>query len=568
MANITRCKVSMYRAGTGDCFLLQFTYRNSVKFKMLIDAGSWNISGDYLDHFVTDLKERTEGKIDLLVVTHEHTDHVLMFERSKEIFKTFEIKECWMGWTEKEGDPKVEQWKKKYGEKKKALWESANKINKIVEDEDFKNAFKGARAYKDMLDSRLQFSSVLSGFAELHANALGVDKVYKGSLGGMEVVKKDLNIGKFRYFEQGAIEEIDELPGIRFYVLGPPNLYDEVKEESGGEDESYDHNKDLDEGELFSIAVNTDSSKLIPEHLLAFDRAYFADVDLEEEEKETIQNITNTSYEAWNDIKGLRKIVKLDISQDSRKLNPEKLLLDSPKISDINHSNYYHYKLKGEDWRNIDHDWLFSSGGLALRMNSLTNNLSLALAIEFVDSGRVMLFPGDAEFGSWQSWHKINWKVDRKEGEKHLTEDLLNRTVFYKVAHHLSHNGTAKSLGLDMMTHRDLTAMATLDYNVISKGWMSTMPNRAIVKDLLDKTDGRLIILNEEGLSYDFDGNITMSDKIKEARQQMSKTAREEFEKSVYDEGTKKDITYDRGGEEITETQKVLYYEYEVVGRK
>ena len=52
----------------------------------------------------------------------------------------------------------------------------------------------------------------------------------------------------------------------------------------------------------------------------------------------------------------------------------------------------------------------------------------------------------------------------------------------------LSHNGTAKSVGLDMMTSSDLVAMATLDYSVISSTWKSIMPNRMIVKQLLEKT--------------------------------------------------------------------------------
>ena len=190
-----------------------------------------------------------------------------------------------------------------------------------------------------------------------------------------------------------------------------------------------------------------------------------------------------------------------------------------------------------EAWRRIDHDWLFASGYLALRMNSLTNNLSLALAFEFEESGRIALFPGDAEFGSWESWHNIKWG---KKGLKAFnsndaltTEDLLNRTVLYKVAHHLSHNGTAKRLGLDMMTHRDLAAIATLDYSVISNGWKSTMPNRLIVKQLLAQAKGRLIVMNEDDLFFDLDGSVLLSDKIKEYRKLMSDTERAAFESAL-----------------------------------
>ena len=126
-------------------------------------------------------------------------------------------------------------------------------------------------------------------------------------------------------------------------------------------------------------------------------------------------------------------------------------------------------------------------------MNSLTNNLSLVLAIQFEESGKVMLFPGDAELGSWESWHDIEWN-DSLPGEDVATEELLNNTVFYKVAHHVSHNGTAQSIGLEMMEHPDLIAMATLNYDVISNGWKTTMPNRAIVKELLERTKGRTIV--------------------------------------------------------------------------
>ena len=159
----------------------------------------------------------------------------------------------------------------------------------------------------------------------------------------------------------------------------------------------------------------------------------------------------------------------------------------------------------------------------------MTNNLSLALAIEFEDSGRVMLFPGDAEYGSWASWHKINWTEPSRTPGKHLTEDLLNRTVFYKVAHHLSHNGTAQRLGLEMMKDPDLAAMATLDYSVISSGWTTTMPNRAILAELLTRTKGRLMVMNEKDLFFDRENQIPLAGRIKSARSQMSTKIKTDF---------------------------------------
>jgi hypothetical protein len=188
-------------------------------------------------------------------------------------------------------------------------------------------------------------------------------------------------------------------------------------------------------------------------------------------------------------------------------------------------------------WRRIDHDWLSSAGSLALRLNTGLNNLSLVLAIEFVESGRVMLFPGDAEYGSWDSWHKIAWK-EKGRGKnpdgsfEHLTEDLLNRTVFYKVAHHLSHNGTARRKGLDMMTDKDLAAMATLDYGVISSSWTGTMPNQGLLDDLLTKTRGRLMIMRTDKLFFDARKKVRLEPKIEKAREEMSPAELNAFNKA------------------------------------
>jgi hypothetical protein len=152
------------------------------------------------------------------------------------------------------------------------------------------------------------------------------------------------------------------------------------------------------------------------------------------------------------------------------------------------------------------------------------------LAIEFVDSGKVLLFPGDAEFGSWKSWHKLDWE-SKVPGL--TTEKLLNRVVFYKVAHHLSHNGTARSIGLDMMTSPDLVAMATLDYDVIPEGWMSTMPNVAILKDLLAKTKGRTLIMNTTGVLFDRANDVPLEPKLKEYRKRLNAEEKAAFEKGL-----------------------------------
>ena len=116
------------------------------------------------------------------------------------------------------------------------------------------------------------------------------------------------------------------------------------------------------------------------------------------------------------------------------------------------------------------------------------------------------------------------------------TESLLNNTVFYKVAHHVSHNGTAQRLGLEMMNHPDLVAMAPLNYDVIAPGWKNTMPNRAIMKLLLERTRGRTIVQNTKGLFYDPDNETPLTEKIEEFQEFLTQEEFDDFHSSLIDD--------------------------------
>jgi len=102
---ITKIKIRMYRGGTGDFFILQFKRANAVKFKMMIDCGCISGSKEFFKPRVDDLKTYTGGVIDLLVVTHEHADHINGFEKAADIFKDITIKKVWFAWTEDDDDP-------------------------------------------------------------------------------------------------------------------------------------------------------------------------------------------------------------------------------------------------------------------------------------------------------------------------------------------------------------------------------------------------------------------------------------------------------------------------------
>jgi hypothetical protein len=153
-------------------------------------------------------------------------------------------------------------------------------------------------------------------------------------------------------------------------------------------------------------------------------------------------------------------------------------------------------------WRRIEDDWLGGAGRLALQLDSDTNNTSLALAFELVESGRVLLFPGDAQVGNWLSWDPLTWTLTSGgESRTVSSHDLLASTVLYKVGHHGSHNATPREKGLELMTHRELVAMIPVNRQTARKmGW--NMPFPTLFRRLDAKTRGRILDL-ELGVGRD-----------------------------------------------------------------
>ena len=152
-----------------------------------------------------------------------------------------------------------------------------------------------------------------------------------------------------------------------------------------------------------------------------------------------------------------------------------------------------------QSWRRIDSEWLQSAGQIALQLDSDTNNTSLALAIELVESGRVLLFPADAQVGNWLSWKDLRWTVRNAAGERvEVTgPDLLKRTVLYKVGHHGSHNATLREFGLELMTSDELVAMLPVSRKMaLKKGWKK-MPFEPLMNRLSEKTNGRILRVDD-----------------------------------------------------------------------
>jgi hypothetical protein len=139
----------------------------------------------------------------------------------------------------------------------------------------------------------------------------------------------------------------------------------------------------------------------------------------------------------------------------------------------------------GADWRRIDGEWLGSATELALALQSYTNNTSLVLALELGELGKgdVLLFAADAQVGNWESWQ--TWAY--QSGDMKVTgPDLLERTIFYKVGHHGSHNATLKEHGVEQMVNLQAAIIPVDEKEAKKKRW-GRMPLPDLIAALENK---------------------------------------------------------------------------------
>jgi beta-lactamase superfamily II metal-dependent hydrolase len=88
-----------------------------------------------------------------------------------------------------------------------------------------------------------------------------------------------------------------------------------------------------------------------------------------------------------------------------------------------------------------------SLDSLAFALDNAKNNTSLVTLFSY--RGQHLLFPGDAQYGNWQSWI-----------EKDDADAILESITFLKVGHHGSHNATPKEI-VSKLTSGSLSAMVS-----------------------------------------------------------------------------------------------------------
>jgi hypothetical protein len=453
-----KVKIRFYCQGIGDCHLLKFPKDGGGDFWMLIDCGihSSIIGGtDKIKAIVDDIASVTK-RLDIIVLTHEHWDHISGFLLAESKFKDFDVGEVWMAWTENPDDPQARQLDKFKGAALMALHQASQQLDQVT----------GLGPHLSAVQCGLQ---ALRGFS---FGAKG-ERVRSARDAAASLAKRS----DVKYLEPKCppISPSSIAKSVRIYVLGPPRdpamlgLTEQQSEMYGlGVAGGWPIARAL--GNAF--AINKGTLLTGDDDTAPFDTPEGSDLSLVRSVKaasSTNKQVRTAAQFAHDFYDG-----PAEISPAAKKrLNQQQ----SPDPNGVDQS-----------WRRIDHDWLGVSADLAMQLDDRTNNSSLVLAFEFLDTKRVMLFVGDAQVGNWLSWKNVSWANDDT-----MIPDLLARTIFYKVGHHGSQNATLKQRGLELMTSPDLSAfIPTNEKHALKVKW-GEMPFKPILEDLEKRTSQRVI---------------------------------------------------------------------------
>lgn len=463
---MTGATLTLYCQGIGDCNLIEFDRgAGQPPYRVLIDCGMHSSTMDgtaKLHAVVADLAKRCtppgagRPHLDVIVGTHEHWDHLSGFWTERELFKTFDVGEVWLAWTEDPNDA------------------DARKMDH----------YKGFAAPLDAITRQLQTvapgSPLATGMAALAGFRMGPPPDGNAALMGLagDSIRQARNAltglvppGKVRYFKPGtAIAMPAAQAGVTAYVLGPPTDPALIRRlEISGQMYALDAAEPSLEALSNALGVQADADALDDDPTAPFDA---------------------TEGMALSQ---LAKPEGADAFFQSHYFGPVPATYRPKRQRSLRNGQTVREAVDTDDqqWRRIDADWMGPAAQMAMQLDSQTNNTSLVLAFELGKGGEVMLFAADAQIGNWISWPKV--KFD--SGPTGL--DLLHRTSFYKVGHHGSANATQVGTsdypgGLESMDASKLRAFIPTDKKSAAKVKWGAIPAPKLLTRLVEMTGGKV----------------------------------------------------------------------------
>lgn len=441
-----RVHVRMYCHGLGDCFLLRFETKKGSFVNVLIDCGIYKASpgaGDIMQTVAADVVNTTKtakdknGHLHLLVVTHEHWDHISGFAQALKQFQAMRVDQVWQAWTEDETDPKANELLAKYKRVKARLVAALRRAD--------------AAPRVGATPPALAEAFEVMGF--FGVDRLGGAKADQDADDAYDTIKKLLAAKHPTYHSPGEVLAVGDT-GVQAFVLGPPKDVKAIGKDDPGSQDGY-HKQAT--GFFDGMASVLGAIKA--------------------------GDAGDGAADAGRPFDLSRGIPAADAARSD-------YFRQAYAFGDPNHP---------EAFRSIDDLAAESLGHLALRLDSHLNNTSLVLAFK-LPSGRVLLFPGDAQAGNWKSWAGLDKPLEFPNATPPTdAHQLLRNTVFYKVSHHGSHNATPRTYGLELMTHSDLRAVVPVDHEIAAGAGYGEMPLVEIMAQLTARTRGAVVRSDEVG---------------------------------------------------------------------
>ena len=445
--------VRMYRIGHGDCFLIAFASEKPEKpAYVLIDCGFKPGSPGKLaqptnpEAIGKHIVATTGGSVDLAIVTHEHQDHVNGLTSGN--FPGLKVGKVWFAWTENPKDDVANALRKKFKDRLLGLIDARSNLlglgkGDAVENLDWYLEFELGEEAK-------QFNGLTVAGAAGKDPAKSVNKV------AMKFLRECAPGDPDYLYPHSEVRPVPGAKSARAFVLGPPRDIDKIDDLNPAGAEDFGHGM----GAAGAGAGGSPNGSPFPR----------------------------------------RHAVQLDqLFTDAKSPAFFRTYYGNGDVTDVDDG-----KQVPDDavWRRMTADDAADAGALALAMNNATNNASLVLAFELSKGGKVLLFVGDAQAGNWRSWSDDSFDDG---GIKVTAEDLLGRTVLYKVGHHGSHNATMKGkaapgraslAGMALGTHAGefvamITAVEKWARHKPKPDWNHPLP--AIKQALVDKAGGRVL---------------------------------------------------------------------------
>jgi len=375
--------VRMYNVGFGDCFLLIFPAPDRPR-KVLVDCGVHPAGHpkpvpfpQVVEAVVADVKEEGGPRIDVVVCSHRHRDHVLGFESP--LWGGVRVDEVWMPWTEDPTDAEARRIREVQAKKARELALALHEMRRLGHID--QTAFD--RIHPMAVNSDL-------------TNAKAMEMLHGGFRGKPEprfLPERSAAGGPSqRRFETKA------LPGVRVHVLGPSRNRDVIRDMEPPSDESFLRLARAADGELPAQPP--------------FPMADWA------------LSPAGDAFGPWFETFYTR----------AKGLKPDAPIPPGrPRSDEFAAAWLKSIDLTRADITRLDHLTEDDALLAAVAIDKAVNGTSLVLLFEVGKT--LLLFPGDAQWGTWnEALQDPEWS------------QLLSRLRFLKVGHHGSHNATPRSL--------------------------------------------------------------------------------------------------------------------------